>query len=540
MEAKEVLQELEKKIQQFLKTIKSNKELFQANPTLLGKVKKQLKKVQAIKALVEKALINLNLYESVAKRIHDIVFLGNEDAPALVKLFNEYNHNVVVFELIGETYTKFYGRNLNEVIDEYINKQPNDFQLKIDLNRAISAEVISYDRLADQIFEAIDGCGTDEEAVYSALATLKGDKTKLEKLKVVYKERHGADLEKAILEDFDDNYEEEIQRVKELLKPKDANAPLDYPKLAKQIFKAIDGGGTDEETVYRVLGQLKKNLNHIEQLKMVYKTTYGNDLIEDLDSDMDGDEFKLVQELLGIRETAELVDVDSLSDNAQLREQKAQAIIKKLYTEYDIDINSQELEDMIRGTFCLPDDKEEAYNAVYWDLQELAELEKSADYFAPLLGKNRTDSPLANTDQEVDTIGKLNFLAMFRTTSWEVDGNIGGIHNWWDDTIGVEMNFRNNPETLDHEFTHALFGQFVGDFVDAVDFWTSKNSFDANEEEKPVNPSYSTRADVLSAEEDLCDCVAMYFRDNANLQEYTQRYAFVKQLLQEMKIVPQN
>src|SRR5262249_59211362 len=61
----------------------------------------------------------------------------------------------------------------------------------------------NYQRLADIVFKAIDGLGTDEEAVYQALGELNREPAAIETLKSVYAKRYpGHDLVEDIRDDF--------------------------------------------------------------------------------------------------------------------------------------------------------------------------------------------------------------------------------------------------------------------------------------------------------------------------------------------------
>jgi len=61
---------------------------------------------------------------------------------------------------------------------------------------------------------------------------------------------------------------------------------LDY--VAKTIYDAISGLGTDEQKIYNAF-KLLKSYNSLCGLLGVYKKTYGTDLFTDLDKDIDNE-----------------------------------------------------------------------------------------------------------------------------------------------------------------------------------------------------------------------------------------------------------
>ncbi len=60
--------------------------------------------------------------------------------------------------------------------------------------------------IADRIYKAIDGWGTDENAVYSALSELNHNQEKIDALKTIYQKKYGTSLETAIRGDFSNSY----------------------------------------------------------------------------------------------------------------------------------------------------------------------------------------------------------------------------------------------------------------------------------------------------------------------------------------------
>lgn len=76
----------------------------------------------------------------------------------------------------------------------------------------------------------------------------------------------------------------------------------DYDKIARQVHYAMFGGyfglGTDEDSIYQGLGQLKNNATYITAFKQVYLRLHGSDVVADLRSDMSGAELTRALNLL--------------------------------------------------------------------------------------------------------------------------------------------------------------------------------------------------------------------------------------------------
>ena len=75
-------------------------------------------------------------------------------------------------------------------------------------------------------------------------------------------------------------------------------ANLDFKDLARRIYKAISGPGTDEEAVYRALQQLERDPTAIDMLKRTYMSEYKLDLRADIEDDFSGEELEYALQLI--------------------------------------------------------------------------------------------------------------------------------------------------------------------------------------------------------------------------------------------------
>jgi hypothetical protein len=157
-------------------------------------------------------------------------------------------------------------------------------------------------RLADQIYEAIEGLGTDEEAVYRALQELDRDQALIEELKQVYAQRHHASLLEDIYDDFSGTELEYALQLLNLGDPRSAQriekgAAATDPKVAAQrLHDAFEIFlGTDEEAVYAALLPFRRDTLKVQR---VYQEMFGEDLRDRIEDEMSGSELDYALDLM--------------------------------------------------------------------------------------------------------------------------------------------------------------------------------------------------------------------------------------------------
>ncbi|GAL87071.1 hypothetical protein MYP_4301 [Sporocytophaga myxococcoides] len=74
----------------------------------------------------------------------------------------------------------------------------------------------------------------------------------------------------------------------------------DLISIGDEIFRAIDGFGTDEEAIFVALAKLNHNQGMIDELKKSYSSKYKVSLIEDLKGDLSGSDLKKAMQYLNI------------------------------------------------------------------------------------------------------------------------------------------------------------------------------------------------------------------------------------------------
>jgi len=158
---------------------------------------------------------------------------------------------------------------------------------------------LDFDALADQIYKAIAGLGTDEEAVYRALQKLERNPDAIKKLKEAYRRRHKLDLVEDIRDDFSG---EELEYALQLLnlgtkdsKQRIAPEPEDPKTAARRIREAVQGPGTDEEAVYAALLPFRRDTLKVQR---AYQEDFNEDLRDRIEDEMSGSELDYALDLL--------------------------------------------------------------------------------------------------------------------------------------------------------------------------------------------------------------------------------------------------
>jgi hypothetical protein len=163
--------------------------------------------------------------------------------------------------------------------------------------------------IAARLHDAMDGLGTDEEAVYGALTSRTTDD--IEAIKDAYFFAYDTTL----LTDVEDEFSgDELARVRTLLEGHAApgagataeeTAAADRSTaraIAEQLRDAMAGLGTEEDQIYNALEG--RSTGEIGAIRTEYLALTGRRLEEDLIDDLSGEELRRALDLLGIRDTA--------------------------------------------------------------------------------------------------------------------------------------------------------------------------------------------------------------------------------------------
>jgi hypothetical protein len=155
---------------------------------------------------------------------------------------------------------------------------------------------------AGQLHKAMAGWGTDEEAIYGALAGRTGDDMGV--IRDTYRRTYGNSLDAELRDELNDS---EFARIKPVLEaPADTTmAPLDREisamdrseAVAAQLRDAMAGWGTDETQIFNAL--TGRTPTEIEAIAAAYLSRYGRTLEYDLRDELSGDDLARALQLIG-------------------------------------------------------------------------------------------------------------------------------------------------------------------------------------------------------------------------------------------------
>ncbi len=140
------------------------------------------------------------------------------------------------------------------------------------------------DKIADEVFWATDQWGTDEDRIYKALANMTP--LRAAAARKAYRINHGGDMDAELKDEMEDA---ELDRAEAQLSGDQTLAD------AAALRDAIEGAGTDEDTIMQVLRN--KSPEEQERIKAAYKAKYGDDLDTDLEDDLGGHDLLRAQAL---------------------------------------------------------------------------------------------------------------------------------------------------------------------------------------------------------------------------------------------------
>jgi hypothetical protein len=150
---------------------------------------------------------------------------------------------------------------------------------------AATAGVLA-EMVAERLHRAMDRVGTDEAAIFAALAGRTVDERRA--ISAAYERIAGHTLEYALRDELSGT---DLTRALRLL-----NQGMLEP--ADELYLAMRGAGTDEDTVFRVLDALAGDEPAIRAMEASYRSRYG-DLITHLRGDLTAGEYERAIAVLG-------------------------------------------------------------------------------------------------------------------------------------------------------------------------------------------------------------------------------------------------
>jgi hypothetical protein len=172
---------------------------------------------------------------------------------------------------------------------------------RLTVQRAISVE--QAEGIARRLEDAMSGLGTDEEAIYGALAGRTAPD--MVEIRNAYSRLFSEDLDAELADELN---ESELARVRAMMAPvadeatlsegERESAAMDRAAVsATQLHEAMEGLGTEEDQIFNVL--MGRTPAEILEIRRQYRTRYDHPLEVDLRDEMSGDELQRALDLLG-------------------------------------------------------------------------------------------------------------------------------------------------------------------------------------------------------------------------------------------------
>jgi hypothetical protein len=222
------------------------------------------------------------MLEQIARRLRQAMAGLGTDEEAIYSAFAGRTREQV--DAITETYQRLYpGRNLQaDLRDELTDDELQRLALFDPTNTRAGTPA---EQVARQLDQAMRGLGTDESSIFAALTGRTA--TEITNIKTAYHNLTNRDLEADLRDEMSGAELTEALRLlnQGVLAPED------------EIYLAIEGLGTDEERIFRVVDAMRGNATAIQSLDQNYRLKYG-DLFTDLRGDLSGDDYERVRAVL--------------------------------------------------------------------------------------------------------------------------------------------------------------------------------------------------------------------------------------------------
>lgn len=162
-----------------------------------------------------------------------------------------------------------------------------------------------YEADAKTLRKAMEGWGTDEEPIIEL--TTKRSNADRQKIITFYKSSFGRD----VIEDLTSELGGDLRDVVLAM----FKTPVDYD--CSEIYNAMDGAGTDEETLIEILGS--RSNSRLRDIKKRYEELYKSSLEADVKDECSGDLQRLIVSLLQCNRSED-TDIDTVKLNKDLAE----------------------------------------------------------------------------------------------------------------------------------------------------------------------------------------------------------------------------
>ena len=201
---------------------------------------------------------------------------------------------------IEAAYTARTGNNLRADLEDELNTE--------EFRRLPVYQAIGLDAVAQQVHDAVEGAGTDENAVYGALAGRT--QAEIDQISAAYLRMYGTSMIDDLLDDLNEDEMARLGTLSPAFAPEGA-AGADSgaaEAVAVQLRDAMEGLGTNEAAIFAALSN--RSPADIVAIKAAYVALTGRELEADLRDDLSGDELQIALAQLGIAQTITETDTE--------------------------------------------------------------------------------------------------------------------------------------------------------------------------------------------------------------------------------------
>jgi hypothetical protein len=184
-------------------------------------------------------------YAALAQHLHEAMAGWGTDEEAIYVSLQKLGKDATAIAALKKAYKDAYSSDLESDIRDEMSGGELDLALELlgagsgtgATVGAVPATDADYKAAAKKLHTAMEGWGTDEEAIYAALVPFNRDAAKLTKLKTVYKTEYGSELEADIRDEMSSD---ELAYALYLL-----NAP---PAATPTATTTVTAAGTEQHT----------------------------------------------------------------------------------------------------------------------------------------------------------------------------------------------------------------------------------------------------------------------------------------------------
>lgn len=199
---------------------------------------------------------------------------------------------------IEAAYTARTGNDLRADLDDELSTE--------DFRRLPVYQAVGLDAVAQQVHDAVEGVGTDENAVFGALAGRTQEE--IDRIAAAYLNMYGASMIDDLLDDLNEDEMKRLGTLSPAFAPEGASAADAATGVAVQLRDAIEGLGTNEAAVFAALSN--RSPVEILAIKAAYLALTGRELEADLRDDLSGDDLQRALAQLGMAQTITETDTE--------------------------------------------------------------------------------------------------------------------------------------------------------------------------------------------------------------------------------------